>query len=444
MKKSGEGRAITPFRWAPALVGLSSAAALVVAVQARTPVVDVAPEIPAPAPRAELMGPPKPEPPKIYGPPLPPELIAKRSGAPVPGVPGQPTPTPGLAGRIGPIGPIAGPLNAQVPEGAPLYGPTWDRKPLPLLPNSAQFVVPAGSTVTPAKPGTVAAASAPSGTGDADSEIPDPTKLALSRAANPTVEVRDRTVVKAEASPEKPVALNVSLGEGGTRTAGDVVVVRLSANVDCYFVVMRVDPAGKAATVFQSSRPAQRVACVVKAGPEAGAEYLVAVASVKALNSEDVTAALKGTGAGFATMPTGAEGGSQPGQAWSTVLAHAGSVGGTPPAARWQRYEWDVATTTFATVAKPEKPAAESTVKSAAVETKTAGSRSATGKSLAAKSPGVKVPASRPAVRKPAETGEVSSLPGGKPEGSAPSEMPAEPQKRDDPSSTGPITPGGE
>lgn len=451
MKKSGESRSITPFRWGPALIGLSSAAALAVAVQARTPVADVAPETPFQPPTVELMGPPQPEPSPLFGPPVTAEVLARRSGAPAPGMPVRPAPSSGLPGRIGPIGPIEGPLSAEVSAGAPLFGPTWDRKPLPRLPNSAQFVGPVEPAAAPAlsaRPGQSTVAVAPGGTGDAGSEIPDPAKLALSRAANPTVEVRDRTPVKAEASPERPVSLNVSLGDGGTRTAGDPVVVRLSANVDSYFVVMRVDAAGKAATVFQSSRPAQRVACVVKAGPEPGAEYLVAVASVRALNSEDVTAALKGMGAGFTSMPAGAEGGSQPGQAWNLVLAHAGTVGGAATPARWQRYEWAAATTTFATTPKLEKPAAETEVKAAALDDKPANSKGSTGKAIAAKPGSPKLTAVKPVpARKPVDTGEGSTLPGVKPEGSAPeknAEKPADPEKSENPGPASPTPPGGE
>jgi hypothetical protein len=243
-------------------------------------------------------------------------------------------------GHIGPTGPLPGKLNTKLAAGGPILGPIWDRSPLPV-------VLPGPTTGRPSR------ASAMPAVLDSPlaSELPSARTIALSRLANPAPQTRTVPQVKpAEATADRPLSLRLSLSRSGYRV-GDTVAARMVASGDCYAALIRVDANGSASTVFRSSSPSRRFACVFTAGPVSGAEYLVSIASVRPLDGADVAAALRASGAGFAAVPAAAPGSTAPAQAWSLALGQASGLGGA--AAHWQRFEWDVAALSFNTTAPP-------------------------------------------------------------------------------------------
>ncbi len=354
-KDAGNGRSGSPLRWAPALLGLGGAAALAVGNQPLhlpsqpTEVRSTAPVV---------YGPPAPERPRIYGPPVPAEVLLARSAAQAVagGVSGKPRKLPG---GLGPIGPVQGPLSVELAPSGPVVGPSWNRNPLPMLPNLSLPVGVEPRTRSTDTPAMASVPSTPKGVAgqkgaDSSSVIPDAAVLAVSQKANPTLEVRDRVARAAETTAEKPISVNLELGDASEpRAAGGIVAVRMNASAAGYFVLLRIDAAGKVSTVFRSVRPAQRVACVLRAGTQPGAEYLVALATVNPPNGEDVAAALKGAPMSLA-MPAGASGGLQPGPAWAAVVQYAPGVAGPSDPIAWQKHQWAVSTASFVTRAQVE------------------------------------------------------------------------------------------
>lgn len=239
-----------------------------------------------------------------------------------------------LPGGLGPLGPITGPLNTELGEADAVVGPTWDRKPLPGLAGAQT------GAVVPAAPGS----------GDElSSEIPDQRLVELSRLANPPAESgKPVTRAPGKATAENPLTLKLDLGRAaaGCR-AGEAVTVRLSANLDCYLAVIRVDATGTPA-MFRSPAPSRSFACVLRAGPELGSEYLLAVGSVQPLSGSSLAAALRESGITFAAPQPASEGGLSPGNAWTAVVNYAAALPGTSKA--WARHDWAAAIAGFGTL----------------------------------------------------------------------------------------------
>jgi len=314
-----------------------------------------------PAPGSNLMGPPAP----AQSPqPIRQHVAGSRSASAAPR-------RGGLPGRIGPAGPIQGPLNTTLNVIGPVQGPSWEGKPLP----GVDQVAPPGSVAakgnTPKASARMAANS---------SEIPDARTLALSRLANPVPQVRTvEAAPAAQVAADRPLGLRLSAGRPGrTAQVGEMVPVHVSATAPCYAAVIRVDASGNASTVWQSSSPSRSFSLALRAGPTAGHEYLLAVASIHPLNGREVAGALRASGAGFTTV---GDGGTAPGTAWSLAVGQAGGIGGGGKGG-WQRFEWDVATRAFAVAAPPAvaKVAPKAVAKSPALPKKTA---AATGPKLA-------------------------------------------------------------
>ncbi|MFN3649354.1 MAG: hypothetical protein ACK47B_07205 [Armatimonadota bacterium] len=298
-----------------------------------------------PGPAARVMGDTYVEAPELMGPPAP------------------------EAPKSVPNGPAAAP--AQVATfGGPVRGPLWSGTPLPWLPSGRAPAIPAPGTAIPVEaprpaeePQPTAAAAKPESPATS-SELPDPKKLALSRLARPELETLKLEKQAGKVSAAEPLRVELSLAEAGkTVGPGDSLTVRLAATAACYLALIRVDASGKAATAFRAPLPSQRLSLTLKAGAETGAEYLLAVASVKPLSGAQVSAALKASGNSFPTVQLAS---ANSGAAWNAALAHAGALSG--PAARWERFEWAVDTAAVAvrapekTVAvkpAPEKPAPE-------------------------------------------------------------------------------------
>lgn len=330
-----------------------------------------APAVPMPGAAPQAAGP------QLAGPPAPGSMA---NGMIVPriGVPTGPMPPiasgglGGLPGRIGPMGPVSGPLNTDVSGIGPVRGPYYGGKPLPSIAGGVAMAPPAspvpGSATTAPAP-TVA----PAVTND-NSELPTERTVALSRLANPLPQARTAaaTPAKVDASAEKPLGISLSVGKSAA--VGDAVPVRMSANVDCYAAIFRLDASGNATTLFRWSSPSRSFACLLRP-TAAGQEQLVAVASVHPLNGADVAAALRGAGAGFAVAPASSLGGGAKG---------------------WQRHEWSVATAGLS-VAAPAKVAA---VKPSAPKVQEKSEPSAP----------------KTAVRKPAPSQDGSTLPTALPE----------------------------
>lgn len=398
LKDLGNLRRITPLALAPALLGLG-AAALVIGNHSRLPV------RPSPSTSSStpvVYGPPAPPLPRVYGPPLPAKLALARD-AEAKKAAGVASKNGALRGGMGPIGPIQGPLSAELTPGGPVVGPSWNRNPLPGL---ASLNLPFSndprtrSTDAPGADSAPAALTGPPVPADGSSVLPDPAKLAVSRKANPTLEVRERVARAADTTADKPVSLSLDLGESpAPRRTGEIVAVRMNATAASFFLLLRIDASGKASTVFRSARPAQRVACVLRAGAEPGAEYLIALAAVNPLNGEDVAAALKGLPASF-TAPAGATGGLQPAAAWTAVVQHASTVGGTPDPVTWQRHQWSVATASFATGPKAD-PAKKEEKPGASLTTQGAAAKAPAGKAVPAGAAPSQLPAAKPTTGRP-------------------------------------------
>jgi hypothetical protein len=281
---------------------------------------------------APEMGPPRPASLDLVGPPAP----LRMAGAAGPGLS-----QPGPRGSIGFIGRVEGPLNTALPEGGVLVGPVWERKPLPSI-----LVGPVPPSRTPGS-GAAGGPDGPVPGSDISSELPDERTVALSRLAHPELQVRTTNPAKAdEVSAEKPLSLHVAI-KGSSYRTGEPVTARVSANAACYAALVRVDASGKATTVFQTARPSKDFTCLLKAGPGAGPEYLLAVASVQPLTAADLAAALRGAGSGFTAVKSPVEGGLAPAAAWSQAVALVDTLDGGQR--KLQRFEWSSDTTTFVT-----------------------------------------------------------------------------------------------
>ena len=328
--------------WVPLITVIGGATVLTMAIP-RTRYVAAAPALPEMAMQHEVMGPfqrlpmgPFQQIQTVVIPASEYAKVAQTTGNGTSGVAAGPH---RLAGHIGATGPILGPLNTAMGPDGPVYGPQWNEKPLPAV--TGPLLFQKGQRVANGAP------SGPTRRSDISSELPDERKVALSRLVNPQqVQARPaEQAQRADVSAEKPLSIHLAVNapESGP-AAGEVVAVRMSASTDCYAALIRVDTSGQASVVFRSPGPSRSFACAVRGGPGAGAEYLVAVASVHPLNGNDAVAALR-SGGGFATVRT-AEGGPEPGAAWTQAVAQAGSLSG--PTAKWQRFEWAVATGAFA------------------------------------------------------------------------------------------------
>jgi hypothetical protein len=220
-----------------------------------------------------------------------------------------------LPGRIGPLGPITGPVSAALPDGLVL-GPQWERKPLP-------------NVFGPPAPNRAATAALPPRS-DLSSELPDPRTIALSRLAHPDLEVRKSDASRSVAvSAENPLNLHLVLGGKRDPRVGEAVTAHVTANAECYAALILVDAAGKASTLFKTPAPTRSFSILVKAGPSAGSEYLLAVASVHPLSGSDITAALNG-GSAFPAVAAAVEGSVQPAVAWGAAVAQAATLAGAP------------------------------------------------------------------------------------------------------------------
>lgn len=265
--------------------------------------------------------------PELVGPPAPPRQASAD----------KPFPVGGSAGPIGFIGPIPGPLSADAGAG-PVYGPGWDGKPLPNVVAGPPIPLEAtdGKSPAPAAPAD-----------PASSELPDERTLALSRLANPQLEVRQAPQVKpATATAENPLTVQVALKGDGFR-AGEPVTVRVTANMACYAALVLVNSAGKSSTVFQSPRPTKEFTCLLKAGPTPGAEYLLAVASTQPLSAAEMAPSLRATPISFAAPRAPQTAGEAPSAAWTLAVAHVDGLDGS--SRKLQRFEWSAGAATFVT-----------------------------------------------------------------------------------------------
>ncbi len=269
---------------------------------------------------------------------------------------------PGRRGAIGYLGPVPGILNAEVASGQ-VYGPHWTRSPLPALGSNIPPMVPEAAGA-PVKPGVAPIGSA------LGSELPDAGKIALSRLANPGATVGStaskpiaKPTTRSEGvTPERPLSVRMAVGKPKRGYfPGETVAVRLTATADCYLSVIRVDASGKAATVFTSPVLSSQAACAIRLGSNAGAEYLVALGSIKPLGGAEASAALKGSGAGFSLVPSAAGEGSTPTAAWSLAVSQASALG--RGAGNLERHEWGVATASFAIRPAPAVTSAKPAVK---------------------------------------------------------------------------------
>lgn len=327
----------------PVLAGIGSLAALVIGGQifagwappARPPApaqVAVSEVPPPPAMHAQRFLNPAPPPIEAAQPPLQPETPET-----------VPTPTPGAAPRsgMGRLAPLNGPLSAALPEG-PVLGPNWNLQPLPSVEETG--IIP-GRGRRGRKGFGPAAALPQQGESEMSSEIPDAKKVELSRLASPDIQQRTVDDKKTPSvSAQQPLRLSVSAGRGRRIEVGDMVAVRVAASADCYLALICVDAAGTPSVLFRSSAPSRQLARVVRAGPTPGAEYLLAVGSVHPLESGDVGAAVRAAGGGFRAVPAAAEG-VGPGSAWTAAVASASGLGS---GSRWERFEYAVATASFA------------------------------------------------------------------------------------------------
>ena len=172
--------------------------------------------------------------------------------------------------------------------------------------------------------------------------------LTLSRLANPALQVRSGPeAVKPAVSAEQPLGVKLSVGGStGGYEAGSTVAVRVSASAPCYAVLIRVDANGRASTVLRSSRLTRGFSVALKAGPSAGPEYLVALASAVPIGGAEAAGIMRASGQGFTAVPA-ADGGASPGNAWSTAVGHASGLSGS--GRQPQRFEWAVDTASFGT-----------------------------------------------------------------------------------------------
>lgn len=268
-------------------------------------------------------------------------MAETRPGAEFVGPPAPPRPaekpTTG-AGPIGYLGPIEGPLNAAVAAG-PVLGPGWEHTPLP-------NVLP-GPPVPPGLAGAPPPAPAAAPPDPTSSELPDEKTVALSRLANPELQVRPAAPVKAEAaSPERPLTVRLTVSDKQHK-AGEPVTVRVTANLACYGALLLVNAEGKSSTVFQALRPTREYTCLLKAGPSPGTEYLLAVASAQPLSAADLASVVRPNDEFSAPA------------AWATAVSHLDGIDGSGKTP--QRFEWALDTATFVTsaevvAAKPKTP----------------------------------------------------------------------------------------
>jgi hypothetical protein len=347
---------------------------------------------------------------RLVGPPAP----AARPAPVGPPAPAGRRATP--PGRIGPAGPVSGPLSTNLPLAEGFRGPIWTRNALPAItPGSVRLprtpVVP-GIPGNGSLPGMAAVPRESTGGPDLSSEIPDQRALELTRLANPQQQVRSAAGQAAPATAEKPVSVSLAVARPkGGYEVGQIVTVRAAASTEAYIALIRVDAAGKSSVVFSSARPVRSFARALRAGPVGGPEYLVAIASAHPLNGAAAAGALRSSGAGFSAVPASQEG-TPPGQAWSLALAEAASLSGAQ--ARWERFEWAVATASFGTRAPK------------IVASKPAGEKPA-GKPAADKAAGDKADGAKPAAQDgSALPGAEAGKPQPKPAETKPDEKPAE------------------
>ena len=130
-------------------------------------------------------------------------------------------------------------------------------------------------------------------------------------------------------SAENPLNLHLVLGGKHEPRVGEAVTAHVTANSECYAALILVDAAGKASTLFKSPTPTRSFSILVKAGPSAGSEYLLAVASIHPLSGSDVAAALNG-GSAFPAVTSAVEGSVQPAVAWGAAVAQAATLTGAP------------------------------------------------------------------------------------------------------------------
>ncbi|MBI3909913.1 MAG: hypothetical protein HY320_03155 [Armatimonadetes bacterium] len=154
----------------------------------------------------------------------------------------------------------------------------------------------------------------------------------------------------AETTPERPLVIALHLpDEGlGTLTPGQIVQVKLGANVPCYVLLLRVDASGHASVAYPPRigilvQPGQAYDQVFKAAAIAGTEYLVAVAALYPLSAADALAALKTAG----TPPElhdREHGGPGAAAVWETLqnFLSAAARDTQPELPNWGRHEWFV------------------------------------------------------------------------------------------------------
>ncbi len=237
-------------------------------------------------------------------------------------------------GGIGSLGAPGGPLSAQLGDSGEVVGPQWWRAPLP--------------AVVPGKPGAVAPV--PMMPTSLQSELPDARTVELSRLANPVPQAQARLVVAvrgAAPAADRPVAVSLQVVRPVRGlTAGQPVTVRVQASTDCYLALIRVDATGRGSVVLRTPALSRSFSCSLRANAQAGNEYLLAVACAQPLSSGDVGAVVRAGSTGFGA-PGGASTGLEPGRAWREAVGAAASLGGGAQA--WQRFEWSIATASYAT-----------------------------------------------------------------------------------------------
>lgn len=237
-------------------------------------------------------------------------------------------------GGIGSLGTPGGALSAQLADSGEVIGPQWWRAPLP--------------AVVPGKPGAVAPV--PMVPTSLQSELPDARTVQLSRLANPAPQAQARLIVAqrgAAPAADRPVSVSLQVVRPPSGlTAGQPVTVRVQASTDCYLALIRVDATGRGSVVLRTPAPSRSFSCSLRANALAGNEYLLALACAQPLSSGDVGAVVRAGSTGFGA-PGGASTGLEPGRAWREAVGAAASLGGGAQA--WQRFEWSIATASYAT-----------------------------------------------------------------------------------------------
>lgn len=233
------------------------------------------------------------------------------------------------------FGPPSGPgyTGAALPLLPATGGPPAFSAPTPAVPDQVRPLPPAAPTAPPPLTRELLSSELPLGPG-----TPAPSQ-AEQDARSPGARL---------VSAEKPLFVATSTGRPvAARRPGDAVPVHFSTSAPAYLVVVSVNEAGQANTLFRSSAPLSSLSLTLPL-PGPGRYHLVVLASVHPPRVDAVSDALTASSAGEA-LPAGL---------WRAAVSQAARSGLVENAARtWQRFQWAVAIESFR-VGAPDAPAA--------------------------------------------------------------------------------------